>query len=34
MDQISICAFKLGSLDLIALYISEITVALNKNYFQ
>lgn len=34
MGQISVCVFRLGSVDLIALYISEIIVALNEYYFQ
>jgi len=34
MGQIPTCVFRLDSLDLIALCISEIIVALNKNYFQ
>lgn len=34
MDQISVSVFKSDSIDLIALYISEIIVDLNKNYFQ
>lgn len=34
MRQITISVCKPGSIDLIAPYISEITVALNKNYFQ